>query len=124
MDNKEDTSNIANKLTIKEGHIYIFLLVVIVFFAAYLFKLTGVKSLVVFILVFSLPVYLIISKLNLDMTEKAIFSLFLGIGLFPLAVFYVNRILPSFRIATIVVFIVAILVGIIIIFLKKRVNQN
>ena len=73
-------------------------LIVILFASYYIFGITGLRTIGGLILLFFLPVYLILDNFNIEKDEKIFFSLFIGIGIFPVIVFYLNRIIPSLRI--------------------------
>ncbi len=85
-----------------------------------LFGFVGFTTVAVFWLLFIVPAFLIINNLELDDEEKVYFSLFISLGVFPIAVYYFNRIIPSFRISTVAVFLVAVAFGIFFYFLRSR----
>ena len=71
--------------------------VAIVAFA--LFGMAGFRTILAIAVLFIIPSLLILKNTSLDIEEKIFFSLFVGIGLFPLLVWYINQALPSFRIS-------------------------
>ncbi len=73
-----------------------------------LFGMTGLRTLVAMLLFFFLPAYLILKKFDFEENERVFFAFFIGIGLFSTLVFYVGRIVPSFRAATAIAFIALI----------------
>ena len=75
------------------------MLLAVAVFAAILFGFPGFRAIVAIAVLFIIPVFLLLWHTNLDAEEKIFFSLFIGIGLFPLAVWAVNRVLPSFRLS-------------------------
>lgn len=83
----------------------------ILLFALMLFGFAGFKALAVFMLVFLVPAYAIINNLNLTGDEKLFFALFISLGVFPISVWILNRLVPSFRLSTVMVFAVAVALG-------------
>lgn len=79
-------------------------LVLASFFAAVLFGFAGFRTILAIALFFVVPVFLLLRRTSLDVEEKVFFSLFMGLGLFPLAVWAVNQALPSFRLSVPVAF--------------------
>ena len=74
---------------------------------------TGVRTLVSFFLIFTLPAYLLLDLFPLKTDEKFFIGTFLGLGLFAIAVFYINRIVPSLRLSVLLLFAVIVLIWII-----------
>jgi hypothetical protein len=102
-----------NKNAVIGAGIAILLLAVILFGAA------GLKTLLAMFLFFLLPTYLIIDLFDFKTEEKIFFSFCIGLGLFPLIVWYVNRVVPSLRISLILAF--TLIIGIALLFrLKKK----
>ena len=66
-----------------------------------LFGLPGFRTILAIAVLFVIPPLLILKNASLDVEEKIFFSLFAGIGLFPLLAWLVNQILPSFRVSVI-----------------------
>ena len=87
------------KLKISSKHFALAGLAIALATAFYHFQLTGLKALAAMGIFFSLPFYLILGKFNLEKDERLFFSFFIGLGLFSTIVFYVGRIIPSFRIS-------------------------
>ncbi|MBI2581418.1 hypothetical protein HYV85_06490 [Candidatus Woesearchaeota archaeon] len=69
-----------------------------------LFGFTGFRSVIAIALLFVIPPLLLLRKTGLDIEEKIFFSFFIGLGLFPLLVFALNQLLPSFRLSIIAAF--------------------
>lgn len=92
------------------------ILVLIALFSFIFLGFVGFKVIFGMILVFFLPFYLILDKFNLSRSEKVIFALFLGVGLFPVPVYWLG-VLISFRLAIAISFVLLILVGFL---LKKK----
>lgn len=86
-------------------------LLLIALAAFVLFNLTGFRTIVGFALLFVVPVLLLMRHLSLDFEEKVFFSLFIGIGLFPLLVWFVNQLLPSFRLSILAAFVLVVVLG-------------
>ena len=72
-------------------------------------------------MLFIVPAYAIISSLKLEADEKLFFSLFIGLGLFPLAVYWLDRVLSSLLMSSVLVFITATAIGLALkIFIKRH----
>ena len=83
----------------------ILLLIVLVFSFA-LFRITGVR-IVLGIVFISLPIYLILNNFELGEGEKFVFSIMLGLTIFPSLVYLLGLVI-SFRIAIIITFLIII----------------
>lgn len=70
-------------------------------FAFFLFGIQGFLAVAAFVMLFIAPFSLVLKNSSLDLEEKLFFSLFIGIGLFPIAVWVVNRFVPSFRLSAV-----------------------
>tara|TARA_Y100000310_G_C20694831_1_gene824874 strand:+ start:4577 stop:4924 length:348 start_codon:yes stop_codon:yes gene_type:complete len=90
--------------------------IIILIYVLYLFQFEGVRSVLAMVLIYVIPTYMILNNFNLETDEKIFFSLFLGLSLFTLAVWFVDRILPSLKLSLFVTFILVVGVG----FLLKR----
>ena len=64
--------------------------------------------------------YLILNNFELDMSEKIVFSLFIGIGIFPSMVYLLGLVI-SFRIAIAVTFVLLIFIGYL---MKKQLKKK
>ena len=62
-----------------------------------LFGFAGFRTIIAVVTLFIIPPLLLLKNSSLDAEEKIFFSLFIGLGLFPLLVFTLNQVLPSFR---------------------------
>jgi len=107
------------KLKISNRNVAIAGLVAVLIAAIILFGLTGFRTIAAITIFFFLPFYLILKKLNIDNDEKVFFAFFIGIGFFSTLVFYVGRVIPSYRLATGVTFIILLLIPLIL-KLRKR----
>lgn len=76
-----------------------------------MFGFTGFRTIIAIVILFIIPPLLLLRKSGLDLDEKVFFSLFLGIGLFPLLVFSANQVLPSFRLSVLTAFILVFVVA-------------
>ncbi len=76
----------------------------------FILGITGVRTVIGMFLIFVLPAYLLLDLTSLDSEEKFFIGTTLGISLFALAVFFVDRIVPSMRISTVVVYVIVVLV--------------
>lgn len=107
------------KLKISNKNIAIASLIAVFAIVASLFGITGIRTLAAVLIFFFLPFYLILRRFQMDGDEKVFFAFFMGIGLFSVIVFYVGRIIPSFRIATAITFVGLMLVPLLLKRLKK-----
>ena len=89
---------------------FIFASILIAVIAIIFFVLFGIAGLRVSlgILLISLPIYLILNNFELEENEKIVFSILLGITLFPSLV-YILGLAISFRISILIVFIILII---------------
>lgn len=76
-------------------------------FSFVLFELTGVRVIAGIILI-SFPFYLILDKFRLTEGEKSVFSILLGLTIFPSLVYLLGLVI-SFRIAIIATFLVSVI---------------
>jgi len=107
------------KLKISNRNLAITGFVLVLLVAANLFGLTGVRTLAAIALFFFLPFYLILRKVNVEPDEKVFFAFFIGIGLFSVIVFYIGRIIPSYRLDVGIAFALLLAVPFIIKKFKK-----
>jgi hypothetical protein len=88
--------------------------VVAVFLAGFiLFGITGLRTLLG-IAGMVLPVYLILGIFKIEIEERLIYSVFASLALFSLAVFYLNRLVPSLRLSIIIAFAVLTALGLVL----------
>lgn len=64
-----------------------------------LFGLPGLRTILAIAALFVLPFLFLMRNAGIELEEKIFFSLFIGIGLFPLFAWLVNQVLPSFRLS-------------------------
>ena len=95
------------KIGIKE--LIILILIISLAFFYFNYSWTGTRLLIGALLLFFVPFYLFLDSFDLTIGEKLIFSFFIGIGIVPLIVFYLTRVLVSLRISLFVAFIVLML---------------
>ena len=81
---------------------------------ALLFGFTGVRTLAAMIVFFFFPFYLLLGRLNLETGERIFFAFFIGIALFSTLVFYAGRLIPSYTVSTVAVFLGLILIALLI----------
>lgn len=67
-----------------------------------LFGITGIRTMLGWLVFYFMPFYLVLNNFNLDSDEKVFFAFFLSIGLYPLLVWYVDRIILSLRISIVI----------------------
>lgn len=80
--------------------------------ALILFGFAGIKTIVVMFLFLFLPAYLFFDLFDFELEEKIFFAAATGLALFPLAVWFINRIIPSFRASVIAVFVLAVAIAV------------
>jgi len=98
-------------------------LILIGIFSLIFFGFTGFKVVIGFIALFFLPFYLILDNFDLEEGEKIIFSLFIGVVMFPSLVYLLGGIF-GIRISIIVSFVVFVLGGLMIRWFFSRANKN
>lgn len=86
--------------------------VILVVFMFILFGIMGARVILGFSLLFFLPFYIILSNFDISVEEKAIFSLLLGIGIFPTISHYLGMIFSSMKIAIVTSFVLLMAIGI------------
>lgn len=99
-------------------------LIVVIFFVFYLFGGTGVRTILGMLLVFFIPFYLILNNFDLEQDEKVFFSFFIGLALYTVLVWYVNRVIPSMRISMLVTFLLLVFIGLMLKYLKKKKSKT
>ncbi len=78
---------------------------------AKLFGFPGLRTLVAMLVIFVLPSYFILRNFDLDGDEVVFLSLFMGLSLGSLSVWYINRVVPSLTISLGVMVALGIIVG-------------
>ena len=86
-------------------------LLVVAMAAFVLFGWAGFRTILAIAVLFVIPPLLILINTGLEIEEKLFFSLFIGIGLFPLLTWLVNQVLPSFRVSVIAALVIAASAG-------------
>lgn len=84
----------------------------ILVFSFVVFGVTGVRVMLGMIFI-SIPFYLILGNFQLQLNEKVVFSLLLGLTVFPSLV-YILAFVISFRISVIVIFILIVIANVFI----------
>lgn len=95
------------------------ILVLIAVFFTILFGLAGLRTVAAIFFLFFLPFYLILDNFDLSTAEKAIFSLFIGLGMFSALTYFLALGINSIRIAMVVIFVLLITAAFLIKKLKK-----
>lgn len=90
---------------------WLFALAAVALTAFALFGMAGFRTILAIAALFVIPPLLILKSFGLDLEEKMFFSLFIGIGLFPLLAWAVNHVLPSFRLSVIAAFALVVAAG-------------
>ena len=85
-----------------------------------LLGIIGLVSMLIMIVLFFLPMFLIINNLDLEADEKVFFSIFISLAMFSLAAWYVNRIIYSLRISVIAASLLLALAGLGVGFYNKK----
>jgi hypothetical protein len=109
-----------DKFKIKNIHILAIALFLILAEAFILFGKVGFLALGGIFLLFLLPAYLILHFFNIGQDEKIFFAFFISIGIFPLIVWLINRVIPSLRVSLVITFILLVLIGITLNYYKKN----
>lgn len=97
------------KLKISNRHVAIAGFVAALLTAAYYFGIAGARTLAGLALFFFLPFYLILGRVKIEADERVFFAFFLGLGLFSAVVFYVGRLVPHYRLAVAIAFVLLLL---------------
>ena len=95
------------------------ILILIILYSFLVLGFTGLKTILGLLIVMFLPVYAIFNNFNLEPGEKAIFSFFTTIMLFPSLVYWLGFIVP-FKIAIFAVFAVLLSIGLAIYKFRKK----
>lgn len=106
---------------IKDKGFFAFLLVCFIVILAFfytLFQMAGLR-IVLGLLFVLLPFYFILNTFNLARGEKFVFSLLLGITIFPSLV-YALGLLISFRLSIFIVFVFLLIIAVVIWKIKKK----
>lgn len=90
-------------------------------FGLFLFGMTGLRVILLSGIVFVLPAYLILDSFELSLTEKIFFSLFLGLVLVPVPVYWLGTFL-SFRLSIALSFF--LLLGLGLLLRKIKANKH
>jgi len=106
-------------LKISNKHSILIAFIAIALVAANLFGITGLRTLATILVFFFLPFYLILRNFSFQSDEKIFFAFFIGLGFFSTIVFYVGRLIPSYRLSAVIAFIGLLLVPFILRKIKK-----
>ena len=107
------------KIKITNRNFTIGFIVVFALLSFFIFGFNNTKILLAFLL-FSLPIYFILSYFNLDSTEKFALSFFTALGIIPSLVYLLAFVVGSVRVATAIVVIVLLIVAFFINKIKKK----
>jgi len=97
---------------LKENKFAILLIAIVAVFFFILFGITGARTVLGILLLFSLPPYLIFKNFDLPLLEKVAFSFFIGLGIFPTCVYYLGLLFSSMRLAILISFILLMAIAI------------
>lgn len=105
----------SGKLKIKLGSKEMVILILIVSLSFFYFSYSwiGLRLFIGSLLMFFAPFYIILDSFDLAIEEKLIFSFFIGIGIVPLLVFYLTKVLVSLRFSIFVCFILLIVTSLV-----------
>lgn len=106
--------------SLNKRNVAIVSLIAVLALAGILFGITGIRVILGMIILFFVPSYLILRNFSIDEDELMFFSFFLGFGLFPVIVFYVNKFVGSLRLSVLVTFVVLVVVGITLSLIQKK----
>jgi len=99
---------------IKSKYVYAALVLIVLAFFFWLFKLNGLLIIAGIFLFFFLPYYIIMKNLDLTQPEKIFFSFFIGWGLFPTVVYYLAIVLSSMKLSVLVSFLLLLTISLIL----------
>ena len=94
-------------------------LVLIILSSFLLFGVTGLRTLLGLLIFAFFPFYLVFDNFDLSQGEKAVFSFFVSITLFPSFVYWLGFVV-SFRAAILIIFAALLLTG----YLIKKINKK
>jgi len=106
----EETKAAEEPIRITDNVFYIIAILLVTLSGLFLFGMVGLRTLFG-IIAMAFPAHLLIGLFGIKGEERLIFAVFAGIALFPLAVFYLNRFVPSLRLSILLVFIVLTAAG-------------
>ncbi|MBU0580503.1 MAG: hypothetical protein KKA19_04935 [Candidatus Margulisbacteria bacterium] len=98
----KNSSRCLSLIKIKENWGYAMLILIVLTFFFWLFKINGVLVVGAMFLFFFLPYYLVIKNFDFTRLEKVFFSFFIGWGLFPTAVYYLAIVISSMRLSILI----------------------
>lgn len=111
------------KIRLNDKTTIVIILVLIALFSFIFFGFVGFKVIFGMLFVFFLPFYLILDNFNLSRSEKVIFAFFIGVGVFPIPVYWLG-VFISFRISILVAFFLLIAIGFLLKKYKKTKNNE
>ena len=106
-------------LKLKDTHVFALVVaLLILIFSFVLFGITGIRVALGIAFV-SLPFYILLSKFELEEGEKSVFSILLGLTIFP-SLTYIFGFFMSFKLAIIAAYIAFLGVGILVIYKNSK----
>lgn len=111
------------KIRLDDKMTLVVILILIALFSFIFLGFVGFKVIFGMLLVFFLPFYLILDNFDLSLSEKVIFSLFIGLGLFSVLVYWLG-VFISFRLAIAISFVLLILIAFVIRRVRKSKNSK
>lgn len=86
-------------------------LILSILVAILLFGIPGGRTLLTLFILYTLPVYLILSSSNLNEHEKIIYALFISLGVIPSLAYWLSLTYTSLSVATVIVFFLLLGIG-------------
>lgn len=94
--------------------------ILILLFYLIFFQLTGLRFILGVFVLYLIPMYLILDNFDLKKPEKAVFSFFIGIGIYPSLVYWIGYFVGSVRVAIVLAFALLVGTGAFLKLLKKK----
>lgn len=108
-------------MNLKKDTIIVFaaILAAICIFFYFILGIVGAVSAVGIVIFFIFPIYSILNNLELDSDEKIALSFFIGIGVFPIIVYWLGTFI-SFRLSILIAWVLLVLASLLIRKYKKN----
>jgi hypothetical protein len=94
------------KFSLSNRNVLLAAAAIVLIFAFLILGRAGFLAVAAIMLFFIIVPYSLLRVLSLDEDEKLFFGLFISLGIFPILVWFVGRIIPSFRVSLIVTLII------------------
>ncbi|MCK5282724.1 MAG: hypothetical protein KAK00_04915 [Nanoarchaeota archaeon] len=114
-----------SELKFKKSYLYILFLAVIFIFSFVLFGAVGLKTFLGFFFILILPIYLIMKFVDIEEDERILFSIFIGLVITSLLIWYVDRIFHNLLLSMIIITILLYASSFIFtIYMKKKLKHE